>query len=128
MTYIPSCTRPILSRISSLRKKFLHSWRNRLLNVLISSATTPRTRISVRLYSDGTRWRLTSSVAGMRTLNNIGSDADSKLQQFKNKFTDLKAAFQGRGVLETEIMVVRILDEVEHLGMNPIWCRLSICI
>lgn len=56
----------------------------------------------------------------MRTLNSIGSDADSKIQQFKNKFTDLKAAFQGRGVLETEIMVVRILDEVEHLGMDPI--------
>lgn len=55
---------------------------------------------------------------GKRLLEHILSDADSKIKQYEDKFEELKAAFQGRAVLETEITVLRILDMLESQGQN----------
>ncbi|KIM88434.1 hypothetical protein PILCRDRAFT_3429 [Piloderma croceum F 1598] len=49
-----------------------------------------------------------------RTARNFMSDTDSKVQQYEAKFSELKLAFQGRAILQTEITVIRIMDTVEN--------------
>jgi hypothetical protein len=44
------------------------------------------------------------------------SDTDSRIKQYEAKFQELKLAFQGRAVLQTELTVLRILDSVDHIG------------
>jgi hypothetical protein len=44
------------------------------------------------------------------------SDVDSKITQYENKFKELKAAFQDRAILQTEITVSRMMGNLESLG------------
>jgi hypothetical protein len=60
-------------------------------------------------------WLITVDL-GMRTIKNVMSDVDSKVQGFKDKFAELNAAFQGRSAVQTEITVLRIMDDVQNLG------------
>lgn len=48
--------------------------------------------------------------------NTFNKTVDSKIREYENKFRDLKDAFQGRAVLQTEITVSRILGIVDSLG------------
>lgn len=50
------------------------------------------------------------------------SDVDSKIKQYEDKFKELGLAFQKQAILETEITVLRILDNVENLGG---YCHMS---
>jgi hypothetical protein len=50
------------------------------------------------------------------------SDVDSKIKQYEDKFKELGLAFQEQAILETEITVLRILDNVENLGG---YCHMS---
>jgi len=52
----------------------------------------------------------------MRGVNHLLSNADNQIQEYKNKFADLRAAFQGYATLDVEISVLRILDDVEDLS------------
>ena len=49
-------------------------------------------------------------------MENIVSGADAQIGIYKSKFNDLKLAFQGRAVLQTEIAVFRIVDDIKKLG------------
>jgi hypothetical protein len=54
---------------------------------------------------------------GKRTLrNSFISGIDAKISTYEGKFKELKAAFQGRAVLQTEITVMRLLSNFESLG------------
>jgi hypothetical protein len=55
-------------------------------------------------------------MAGKRTVNNFISDTDCRIKQYEAKFNELKLAFQGRAILQTQITVLRILDSVETIG------------
>jgi hypothetical protein len=55
-------------------------------------------------------------MAGKRTVKNFISDTNSRIKEYEAKFTELKLAFQGRAILQTEITVLRILDNVETIG------------
>ena len=50
------------------------------------------------------------------------SDVDIRIKRYADKFTELKAAFQGRAIVQTGITVQRILNKVENLG-TPFHCR-----
>jgi hypothetical protein len=45
------------------------------------------------------------------------SDVDNTIKQYEDKFNELKSALQGRAVLGTEITVLRVLNQVENIGM-----------
>jgi hypothetical protein len=45
------------------------------------------------------------------------SDADSKIKLYEGKFKELKSAFQGRAVLHTELTVMRLMSDLEDLGV-----------
>jgi hypothetical protein len=49
-------------------------------------------------------------------VKNLVSTVDGKIKQYEDKFKELKVVFQERAVLETEITVLRILDNVDNLG------------
>ena len=68
------------------------------------------------------------SLPGERTLkNSFMSDVDSKIVQYKDKFNELKSAFQDRAILHTEIMVSRVLSNVNDFGQRPhISCTFSL--
>jgi len=51
-----------------------------------------------------------------RAVKHSFSDADSQVQRYVDKFTELKLAFNGRAILHIDITVLRILDKVEDLG------------
>jgi hypothetical protein len=54
---------------------------------------------------------------GKRAVENTFSQTvDTKIQDYESKFKNLKDAFQGRAVLETEIIVSRMLGTVTSLG------------
>jgi hypothetical protein len=57
-----------------------------------------------------------SILLGQRTVKNFMSDTDNRMKQYEAKFEELKLAFQGRAVLQTELTVLRILDSVDHIG------------
>jgi hypothetical protein len=44
------------------------------------------------------------------------SNVDNKINQYADKFNELKMAFQDRAVLQTGITVSRIFDNIENLG------------
>jgi hypothetical protein len=56
------------------------------------------------------------SPTGLRTAKNLVSDVDSKIKEYEEKFNKLRLLFQERGVLQTNITVLRILDAVKDLG------------
>jgi hypothetical protein len=43
------------------------------------------------------------------------SGADAKIMEYQAKFNDLKAEFHGQALCNTEITVMRILDNVDSL-------------
>jgi hypothetical protein len=57
-----------------------------------------------------------SVMLGKRTVKNFISDTDVKIKQYEAKFQELNLAFQGRAILQTEITVLRILDNVDYIG------------
>ena len=66
-------------------------------------------------------------IPGKRTVGNtLSRTADTKIQEYESKFKNLKDAFQGRAVLQTEITVSRILGIVDSLG-TYINILLNIC-
>jgi hypothetical protein len=58
------------------------------------------------------------SLVGKRILEHILSGADNRINQYEDKFKELKTSFQERAVLRTEITVLRILDIVEGQGQH----------
>ncbi|KAI0309827.1 hypothetical protein OF83DRAFT_1179174 [Amylostereum chailletii] len=48
--------------------------------------------------------------------NAIASKTDAQIEKYQAKFRELKTAFQERAVLETEIVVLRVLDSVEDIA------------
>ncbi|RDB23725.1 hypothetical protein Hypma_009409 [Hypsizygus marmoreus] len=50
-----------------------------------------------------------------RLVKNLGSEANSTIQAYRNKFSELKLAFQGYAHLQTEITVFQILGQVNNL-------------
>ncbi|RDB19739.1 hypothetical protein Hypma_013220 [Hypsizygus marmoreus] len=55
---------------------------------------------------------------GMRLVKNIGSEANSIIQEYKNKFSELKLAFQGLAQIEIEIAVFQVIGKVNDLAIN----------
>ena len=54
---------------------------------------------------------------GKRALrNSFTSDVDNKINTYEGKFKEFKSAFQGRAILQTEIVVMRLLSNIESLG------------
>ncbi len=47
------------------------------------------------------------------------SDVDGNIKLYKDKFNELKSAFQDRAILQTEITVSRIFDNLNSLGERP---------
>ena len=63
---------------------------------------------------------LLRSLPGKRTLkNSFMSDVDGKIKQYEDKFNELKSAFQGRAILQTEIIVSRMFSNLNSLGQRP---------
>jgi hypothetical protein len=56
----------------------------------------------------------------MRAMKHLISDANSQIQTYQNKFTELRAAYSAHAMLDVEISVLRILDDVDDLG-ELIW-------
>ncbi|KAH7928957.1 WD40 repeat-like protein [Leucogyrophana mollusca] len=52
----------------------------------------------------------------IRTLKYMVSDIDSKIQQYEDKFVELRANFQSKAIVQSEISILRVLDKVEHLA------------
>jgi hypothetical protein len=48
--------------------------------------------------------------------NTFSQTVDTKIQEYQSTFKDLKDAFQGRAVLQTEITVSRMLGAVNSLS------------
>ena len=60
------------------------------------------------------------SLPGKRTLkNSFMSDVDSKIKEYEDKFNELKSAFQDRAILQTEIIVSRVLGNLNDFGQRP---------
>ncbi|RDB23811.1 hypothetical protein Hypma_009388 [Hypsizygus marmoreus] len=53
-----------------------------------------------------------------RLVKNLGSEANSKVQEYKDKFSELKQAFQGYGHLEIELAVFRVIGKVDDLAIK----------
>ena len=49
-------------------------------------------------------------------MKNLMSDADAKITEYQAKFDELKAEFHDEALRNTEITVLRILDDVQGLG------------
>ena len=49
-------------------------------------------------------------------MKHLLSNADNQIQEYKNKFSDLRVAFEGHAILDVEISVLRILDDVDDLS------------
>ena len=54
-------------------------------------------------------------------MKHLISDANSQIQTYQNKFTQLREAYSARAVLDVEISVLRILDDVDDLGELMWW-------
>ena len=73
-------------------------------------------RLSFTLWLYHTTMSLASP--GKRAVrNSFISDVDSKIDTYEDKFKELKSAFQGRAILQTEIAVMRLLSNFESLGV-----------
>jgi hypothetical protein len=53
--------------------------------------------------------------SGIRTAENLVSDADSKVKQHQDTFNKLRSALQERAVIHTEVTALRVLDAVGDL-------------
>jgi hypothetical protein len=62
-----------------------------------------------------------SLTLGMRAVKHLVSDADHQIEEYKNKFADLQAAFNGHAILDVEISVLHILDDMEDLSESMWW-------
>ena len=49
-------------------------------------------------------------------MKHLISDANSQIQTYQSKFTELRVAYSARAMLDVEISVLRILDDVDDLG------------
>jgi hypothetical protein len=47
---------------------------------------------------------------------NLISDTNNRIKQYEDKFHDLKLAFQGKAILQTEIIIFRISDSINDIG------------
>lgn len=56
---------------------------------------------------------------GIKTVKNTVSEADSTIKRYKDVFAELRKAFEGDATIETEITVLRILNNVESSGERP---------
>ena len=52
----------------------------------------------------------------MRMVKHLSSDVDEKIQQYMDAFTRLKSQFTEGAIVNAEIVVIRILDQVNKLG------------
>jgi hypothetical protein len=57
------------------------------------------------------------SYPGERTIKNLLSVVDTKIEQFRSKFNELRSALQERAVVQTEIAVLRVLETVENISL-----------
>ena len=51
-----------------------------------------------------------------RTAKHLLTSVNDKITLYQDKFKDLKEAFQGYAILQTEIIVTRVLDVVKDVG------------
>lgn len=56
------------------------------------------------------------SSTGIKAVKNTVSAADSTIKQYQEAFTRLREEFEGEATIETEISVLRILNNVESSG------------
>jgi hypothetical protein len=57
-------------------------------------------------------------------LTHVSSLVDNKIEQYEDKFRELKSALQEHAVVQTEIVVLRVLDVVENISfvyLLPFW-------
>ena len=54
-------------------------------------------------------------------MKHLISDADSQIQTYQNKFSELHVAYSARAMLDVEISVLHILDDVDDLGELMWW-------
>jgi hypothetical protein len=54
--------------------------------------------------------------SGIRTAKNVVFEADKKVKEHQDRFNNLRKALQEKGVINTEITVLRVLDIVDDLG------------
>lgn len=55
-------------------------------------------------------------IPGERTVKNFMTDTDDRIKKYETKFQELKLAFQGHAIVQTEITVLRILNTVDNIG------------
>ena len=56
-----------------------------------------------------------------RTGQHIFSETDHKIDEFCAVFDDFKNEFYGRVTVKTQVVVTRILDEVQGLGVQNVF-------
>ena len=52
----------------------------------------------------------------MRVVKHLTSDVDKKIQQYMDAFTRLKSQFTEGAIVNAEIVVIRVLDQVNEIG------------
>jgi hypothetical protein len=78
---------------------------------------TPKTRASVCWFSlCQVAAAFVDLYSGKRIVKNLGSDVDSKVKQYQDKFSSLRAALQEQADIYTEITVLRVLDAIDKIG------------
>lgn len=112
-------------------KNVMESHRTKLQEAMIKILAAMAAQITecayfIRDYVKTTSFRKSSIVISWvvshcamsvsRAVMHSMSDADGQVQQYKDKFAELRLAFQSRAILHVDITVLRILDEVEDIG------------
>ena len=100
---------PIIELMSRQATECAYFIRDYAMNKsLCRSLSTPHVGVS-----------LLRRLPGKRTLkNSLMSDVDSKIKQYEDKFNKLKSAFQDRAILQTEIIVSRVLGNLNDFGQR----------
>lgn len=57
-----------------------------------------------------------------RTVHNIFGEADATIKGFEGSFGDLKASFQARANVHTEIVVMQTAAVTQNIGRNSAAC------
>ena len=57
-----------------------------------------------------------NSHQGSRLGKNIAGGAESKIEGFEKAFQSLRAVFQERAILQTELFLLRMMSDVEAIG------------
>ena len=52
----------------------------------------------------------------MRMVKNLVSGVDDRIQQYMDVFKKLRSQFNEQAIVNTEIVVIRVLDQVQNLG------------